>query len=148
MSDDLKQAESMYKKSLEIHQELGRNEGMATMYAKLGEIYYTRRNLDQAEDMFKKSLEVEETPDNKAAMARAYGYLGDINRLKNDLSQAEEMYIKGLKLSVAIGSEPMIEIMRTMLTNLKMKKKQGNKIFHEAAKQGHTDIATMWHLAI
>jgi tetratricopeptide (TPR) repeat protein len=98
---------------------------MATIYGKLGEIYYTRRDLDQAEDMFKKSLEVEETPDNKGVMATAYGYLGDICRLKNNLNQAEDMYNKGLNLFEAIGSERMIEIMRTMLTNLKMKKKQG-----------------------
>jgi len=115
----------MYKKSLEINQSLGRKEGMATIYGKLGEIYYTRRDLDQAEDMFKKSLEVEETADKKGAIATIYGYLGDIYRLKNNLNQAEEMYNKGLKIFEAIGSEHMIEIMRTMLTNLKMKKKQG-----------------------
>ncbi|MGW8325580.1 MAG: tetratricopeptide repeat protein, partial [Desulfobacterales bacterium] len=89
-----------------------------------GEIYYTRRDLDQAEDMFKKSLEVEETPDNKGVLAKTYGYLGDIYRLKTDLSQAEEMYNKSLKLFEAIGSERMIGIVRTMLANLKMKKKQ------------------------
>jgi tetratricopeptide (TPR) repeat protein len=97
---------------------------MATIYGKLGEIYYTRRDLDKAEDMFKKSLEVEEELDNKRAMATAYGYLGDICRIRTDLDQAEEMYNKGLKLFEAIGSEQMIEIMRTMLTNLKMKKEQ------------------------
>jgi tetratricopeptide (TPR) repeat protein len=98
---------------------------MATIYGKLGEIYYTRRDLDQAEDMFKKSLEVEEKLDNKGAMAAVYGYLGDIFRIRTDLDQAEEMYNKGLKLFEAIGSEHMIEIMKTMLTNLKMKKEQG-----------------------
>jgi hypothetical protein len=39
------------------------------------------------------------------------------------LDQAEDMYKKGLALFSAIGSERMIEIMKTMLTNLKMKKK-------------------------
>jgi hypothetical protein len=57
-------------------------------------------------------------------LAKTYGYLGDIYRLKTDLSQAEEMYNKSLKLFEAIGSERMIGIVRTMLANLKMKKKQ------------------------
>jgi hypothetical protein len=34
------------------------------------------------------------------------------------------MYKKGLALFEAIGSERMIDIMRTMLTNLETKKKQ------------------------
>ena len=82
--------------------------------------------MNQAEDMFKKSLEMEETPDNKGVMATAYGYLGDICRLRNNLNQAEDLYNKGLNLFEAIGSEHMIEIMRTMLTNLKMKKNRVN----------------------
>jgi len=57
-------------------------------------------------------------------LATAYGYLGDIYRIQMDLDQAEEMYKKGLELFIAIGSEHMIEIMRTMLTNLKRKRKQ------------------------
>ena len=68
--------------------------------------------------------ELEEKLNNKGAMATAYGYLGDICRLRTDLNQAEEMYNKGLKLFEDIGSERMIEIMKTMLTNLKMKKKE------------------------
>jgi len=79
--------------------------------------------LNQAEDMFKKNLKMQEKLDNKGAMATVYGYLGDIYRIRTDLDQAEEMYKKGLALFSAIGSERMIEIMKTMLTNLKMKKK-------------------------
>jgi hypothetical protein len=66
---------------------------------------------------------MEENLDNKRAMATAYGYLGDIYRIRIDLGQAEEMYKKGLALFEAIGSQQMIEIMRTMLVNLKKKKK-------------------------
>ena len=78
--------------------------------------------MDQAEDMFNKSLEIEEVLDNKGAVATACGFLGDICRIRNQFDQAEEMYKKGLALFEAIGSERMIEIMQTMLTNLKNRK--------------------------
>ena len=85
----------------------------------------SRSEMEQAQAAYKKNLEMEEKLDNKGAVATAYGYLGDIYRIRIDLDQAEEMYKKGLELFKAIGSEHMIEIMRTMLTNLKMRKKQG-----------------------
>ena len=97
---------------------------MSTVYGKLGEVYYTRRDLDQAEGMFKKRLEIEEKLDNKEAMAAIYGYLGDICRLRSDLDQAEDMYKKGLELFKAIGSTQMIEIMNKMLTNLSKSPRQ------------------------
>ena len=122
---DLEIAITEYKTKLEREEKAGNKEGMATAYGNLGTTYLTMGELDQAEDMFKKSLEVEETPDNKGIMATVYGYLGDICRLRNNLNQAEDMYNKALNLFEAIGSERMIEIMRTMLKNLKMKKKQG-----------------------
>jgi tetratricopeptide (TPR) repeat protein len=100
---------------------------VATLCGKLGEVYYTRRDLDQAEDMFKKSLEMEETPDNKGAMAKVYGYLGDIYRIRRDLDQAEGMYTKSLALFQAVGAEHMIEIVKTMLANLKKQKDHGKQ---------------------
>ena len=68
---------------------------------------------------------MEETLDNKQAMATAYGYLGDIYRIRQDLDQAEDLYKESLKLFMAIGSDPMIQMMKEMLINLKKRKEQG-----------------------
>jgi hypothetical protein len=47
--------QEMYKKALEINEALGRKEGMASTYGKLGTVYKTREIL-RAEAMYKKSL--------------------------------------------------------------------------------------------
>jgi len=75
--------------------------------------------------MFIKSLEINEKLDNKSPMAKAYGFLGDIYRFQPDLEKAEEMYTKSLALFQAVGAEPMIDIVKEMLTNLKKKKESG-----------------------
>jgi tetratricopeptide (TPR) repeat protein len=95
---------------------------MLTVYGKLAEVYYTRRDLDQAEDMFKKQLEMEEELDNKEAIAKIYGFLGDIYRLRLDFNQAEELYKKSLQLFAATGAGQMVEVMQEMLANLKKRK--------------------------
>ncbi len=56
----------MYRKSLEIEEALGRNEGMAIGYDNLGNFCQTRGDFDSAEEMYRKSLalfrEVGDTP--------------------------------------------------------------------------------------
>jgi tetratricopeptide (TPR) repeat protein len=123
--NEMAHAEEKYIKKLETEEKAGNRDGMADAYGNLGTIYLTLGHLDQAEEMFKKCLKLEEALADKEGMASDYGYLGTIYQMRNDLEQAELMYNKGLKLFEAIGSERMIEVMRTMLTNLKMKKKQG-----------------------
>ncbi len=53
---DLKQAETMFKKSLELNKALGSKTGMAVAYANLGIVYSTRGDLKQAEAMYHRAL--------------------------------------------------------------------------------------------
>lgn len=119
---ELELAEVEYKRNLEKEEKLGRKEGMADAYGKLGTLYITLGYLDKAEDMFKKSLEMEEKLDNKGAIAKIYGFLGDICRLRLDFNQAEEMYKKSLQLFAATGAGHMVKLMQEMLANLKKRK--------------------------
>ncbi|MBW1753391.1 MAG: tetratricopeptide repeat protein [Deltaproteobacteria bacterium] len=100
---ELEIAEAEYKRNLEKEEKLGRKEGMADAYGKLGTLYITLGHLDKAEDMFKKSLKIEEKLDNKEGMASDYGYLGTIYQMRDDLEQAEAMFKKSLKINQELG---------------------------------------------
>ena len=54
----LNEAETMYKKALEINEKLGRLEGMANNYSNLGIVLETKGELDEAETMYKKALKI------------------------------------------------------------------------------------------
>jgi Flp pilus assembly protein TadD len=62
---DLKHAEAMYAKSLNIDKVLNNKGGMAKAYGNLGLIYETRGNLDQAEAMYRTSLALFNQPGTK-----------------------------------------------------------------------------------
>ena len=100
---DLDQAEAMLRKSLEIDEELGNREGMATAYGNLGLIYQARDDLDPAEEMHRKSLEIDEELGNREGMAAQYGNLGLIYGARGDLDRAEEMYRKSLEITEELG---------------------------------------------
>ncbi len=53
---ELVEAEKWHRKSLAIHERLGRQEGMAAAYGNLGLIYQTRGNVAQARDLWIKSI--------------------------------------------------------------------------------------------
>ncbi len=102
---DLDCAEEMHMKSLEIHEALGRREGMASQYGNLGLVYQTRGDLDRAEEMFEKSLALDEALGRREGMANAYGNLGLVYQIRGDLDRAEEMFKKSLEIHEAIGSK-------------------------------------------
>jgi len=56
--DDLDIAEELYRKSLLINEDIGRNEGAASDYSNLGNVYRIRGDLAKAEEMYRKSLEL------------------------------------------------------------------------------------------
>ncbi len=109
----------MQRKSLELHEALGRKEGMANAYGNLGNLYEIRGELDRAEEMHRKSLEIEETLGRKEGMASDYGNLGNLYEIQGELDRAEEMYRKSLDLFREIGAAPQIEQVEQMLADLR-----------------------------
>ncbi|MEM6560515.1 MAG: tetratricopeptide repeat protein [Planctomycetota bacterium] len=100
---DLREAELMHRKSLELNEQVGRPEGMASDYGNLGNVYRVRGDLDEAESMYRKSLAIEEKLGRPEGMADQYGNLGNVYQVRGDLDEAESMYRKSLELNEKLG---------------------------------------------
>ena len=94
----------MYKKSLEINEKLGLQEGSASIYGNLGIVLQIRGDLDGAEEMHKKSLEIDEKLGRLEGIANQYGNLGIVLQTRGDLDGAEEMYKKASAEASTAGS--------------------------------------------
>ncbi len=99
---ELDQAESLYKKALEIHKALGHRKSMARDYNNLGYVYWSRGNLERAEAVYRQSLELHEALGEKAGMADNYANLGSVYWTRRDLAKAEAMYRQALTLNEAL----------------------------------------------
>jgi tetratricopeptide (TPR) repeat protein len=100
---DLDQAETMFKKSLDISEELGNKLWMANQYGNLGNLYYTKDDLDKAETMYLKSIKIEEALGHEEGRAVDYCNLGSLHYIRGNLKQAEVMYQKSLEIYKALG---------------------------------------------
>jgi tetratricopeptide (TPR) repeat protein len=79
------------------------SEEKAVMLCNLGNVYYTKGELDKAEEMHKKSLEIEKKLGRLVGMAAEYGNLGLIYMGRGELDKAEEMFRDGLKIDEKFG---------------------------------------------
>ena len=77
---ELKEAEKLYNKSLEIDKELGRKEGIAATFINLGSIKEKLGELEEAEKLYKKALKIYET----------YAHTENVNELKQLIEQLED----------------------------------------------------------
>ena len=55
---DFEQAEELYRKALQINEELGHREEMAVAYRNLGFIAQIRGDFEQAEELYRKALQI------------------------------------------------------------------------------------------
>jgi tetratricopeptide (TPR) repeat protein len=122
---DLDKAEKMLNQALEIHEKLGRLEGMASQYGNLGLIHRTRGDLDQAEKMLNQALEIHEKLGLLEGMASDYGNLGLIYLTRGDLDQAEKMLNQALEIHEKLG---LLEGMANQYGNLGLIYKQRGDI--------------------
>ncbi len=99
------QAEQMYRRALEMDEELDREDGVASDYSYLGLIYNKRGDLDEAERMHRKALEISERLGHQEGMAADYGNLGVIYCTRGDLDEAERMLRKALEIHERLGNK-------------------------------------------
>ena len=80
---DLKQAEELYRKSLQIEEQLGHLEGMATDYGNLGDIAQIRGDLEQAEQLYRRAR----------ALYFDIGMTGEVDEVDRVLSELKKQRI-------------------------------------------------------
>jgi tetratricopeptide (TPR) repeat protein len=57
---DLEQEEELYRKGLELNEEMHNKEGLASDYDDLGDLARLRGDLEQAEELYRKALAINE----------------------------------------------------------------------------------------
>ena len=90
---------------------------MAINYGNLGNLYYTRGNLDDAEEMYKKSLEIDEELGRRQGMASNFGDLGNLNAARGDLDTATSYWTKSLTLAREMGAAPLVQQVESFFTD-------------------------------
>ncbi len=100
---NLDEAEAMYRKALDLYEELGHKEGMARDYGNLGIVHQRRGNLDEAEALQRKALDLHKELGNKRGMANHYSSLGNVHHSRGNLDEAEALHRKALARYEELG---------------------------------------------
>jgi len=108
-----KEAEEFFKKSLEIHEELGALDGMATNYGNLG-LLYMNYDSTKAESMYLESLKLNEEVGNILGVATQYANMGTLYLQQGDLVKAKEYYEKSLPIFHSLNSFHYQNILNTV----------------------------------
>ncbi len=96
-------AETLYKESLQVSEELGDRRIVANTFGQLGDIERNRGNWDAAESLYRQSLQVREEIGDRAGMANSWESLGYIANVRGNWDAAEALYRQSLQVREEIG---------------------------------------------
>lgn len=102
---ELDNALDYYEKALELAEELGRKEWIATDLGRIGIVYGIKGELDKALEYFKEALKLNEELGSKEGMASQLGNIGNVYVIKGELEKALEYHDKALKLDEELGNK-------------------------------------------
>src|SRR5581483_417784 len=102
----LDEAEDWYRRAIQIREELGLRDLLATDYHQLGNTAYLSRRLDEAEDWYRKALAIFEELGNRPGLASTYHQLGMTSQRRGRLDEAEDWYRKALAIEEELGNRP------------------------------------------
>lgn len=101
----LVQAESMYKRLLELATERNDEFWIARALANLGSVLHYRGRFNEAEQRYEQALVIDEQLAHDESLARDYRNLGHLAHSRGDLVRAEQMFQKALKIYEKAGDE-------------------------------------------
>ncbi|QXJ25890.1 tetratricopeptide repeat protein [Actinomadura graeca] len=102
----LEDAETWYRQSLTINEDLGNRPGMASSYHQLGRVAQLRGRLEDAETWYRQSLTIREDLGNRPGMATTYHQLGMVAQDRGRLQDAETWYRQSLTINEDLGNRP------------------------------------------
>jgi tetratricopeptide (TPR) repeat protein len=94
-------ARTLLEKALALHKALGRKDGMAADYARLGDLYSQTKDYDQAQAMLGEALALNKALQRKKEMAANYRALAETHRY--DLDHAEALLKEAVALHQDLG---------------------------------------------
>ena len=102
---DLGEAETQYRRSLDISERLGDQAGMAFAHGNLANLAHIRGDLTEADTQYRRSLDIDERLGNQAGMAAGYGNLAILASGRGDLIEAETQYRRSLDIDERLGNQ-------------------------------------------
>jgi len=102
------EAETWYRKALEIYERLGLERYAASDYHQLGIIAQERQQFDEAETWYRKALEIYERLGLERYAASDYHQLGMIAEERQQFDEAETWYRKALEIKERLGHPPLL----------------------------------------
>ena len=94
-----------YSQSLEIFEEMGNKEGIASSLNNLGAIYKVQGNYAKAIEYFTQNLKISEEIGNKRGIAASLNNIGLIFQELGDYSKALDYFTQSLKINEEIGDK-------------------------------------------
>ena len=99
------QAIEYYKKSLEIHADMGNEQDVAVEYGNLGNVYRQQGDYERAIQAHKKAIELNIKTGRESGAAKQYGNLGSVYFLQGQYDLVIETHQKGLEIFLRIGDQ-------------------------------------------
>ncbi len=115
---DYDEAARQYQRALDISEQLGDQDGMASGYHQLGWLAQMRGDLDEAARQYQRALDIKVRLGDQAAIANSYGQLGNLAQTRGDLDEAARQYQRALDIKVRLGDQAAIANSYGQLGNL------------------------------
>jgi len=100
---DYTAAESYYRESLTISDQVGDRDGLAAGYHQLGMLAHNRGDYVTAEKNYRYALTIKEELGDRVAMASSFGQLGNLAQHRGDYDTAESYYRQSLTVNEALS---------------------------------------------
>ncbi len=100
---DLSEAETQYRRALDISERLGNQAGMAASYRPLGMLAHARGDLSEADTQYRRSLDIDERLGNQAGMATSISQLGILAAEREQLEAAIGLHGRALLIRAGMG---------------------------------------------
>ena len=104
-SENYKEAEELYRESLDIKKSLGDKQGIAQSLHQLGMIQQDQGNYKEAEELYRESLDIERSLGDKKGIAISLHQRGRIQEKQGIYKKAAEYYITSLSIFLELGSK-------------------------------------------
>ncbi len=99
-----KEAEKLYRESLDIAKGLGDKAGIAKSLHQLGALHQYQGNYKEAEKLYRESLDIEKSLGDKAGIALSFGQLGRLNEERKNYKEAVKYYVTSLSIFIELHS--------------------------------------------
>ncbi len=101
---NLEKAHTYYDKALGMAIKVGNKNKIATIYNRIGGVFFYQSNFDESLDYYLKAYDLWKTLDNQLGIARSLNNIGEIYRINNNFKLALSYYRQSLEINEKFGS--------------------------------------------